>query len=1011
MNPRKFLLTLFIFILSCEIFATAPRMQRAKVFADRRKYRVQGHDQYRFKGCEAFNEDRDSYYIFSCNEETFEGPLDNLEKQQYRISKKVFGDNFLRGLRDYTLSSLKENEDNLTKTLNCINSTDPECKEKVENLLQYFKSNLPSYRKIISLSKLHHVGGRGFSFFNIVKDIEHDDLDYEIPEMSDEEYLEARELKDEILYNIKQDSLSQIDEPCIKYDFEFKKKLCPRNIENKIKNEVQKGVERVKEQYIREYNRVTNSDPLLARVNLRGNESDEEILKEVRKQLIDSIAANKKSFEDIKELEDDDDLIDLVKNKAAVDGYLSTLGHSRALCDVSQDLYEDVETSKLMTSLYIGGAAIVGGGLCLGTFGFGCALGVAIAAESVDLYLQQSELNESRQSFASGIGSLDRVESARSDRDMALAFVAIGSSGHLLKPVARVARGSYRASRQSVDSVYEDFKATKELADLRNYRASYPDSFDNISSLKSKYSEFSLTTPRVNSRWIDNARNSNSSLYLDIENAALKRLNDTLGDKELVTSLTNLHKDVLYKNINELVKKYPQINFDIYSDFKSLRFAFSPKNIPKDIEAKFLKDLDKTYKEANFEFAKMVKNLDGLGAEKPAMWFEAGISNTADAAGQAAKRARRITRDGPQIVSFNSVRSMMDDDIIAINKFNDGLSSGVLSNTDLVQNLPSGKKILSLNAIETIRKSIGKYKQDMVDEISKKSNGLSHSAVKDSLDAKEVQDQFAKKFGVELDTSESIRLVRHVNQLDGLTPGLWQESRVIASLDRATFGGFSGDVTGMGARNIQQVAVDIAESTSQSADDILAATRRGEQRVTETFNEIKDNFTNTVKEALDKRSIPYSSKCSGDDCVVIPKVALSKKDELEIIEAFRKQDNPSQYRLSFIPPGIDESKRTMMATHGELVEKEFRKEVVGVGVGKISQQKLSNITLGTRMPSSSDGSIDLYVGLGREVRLSESELQILREAHKKAIDKVNRELSSEGRDAISYKGGATEIIE
>lgn len=1014
MGIRILISFLLIFCTTKEVSALYGRFESARAYSDKKNYKVEANEEYRFKGCEEYSTDKEDYYLFSCNEDIFEGPVNSLEKSQYRITKKLYEDNFLSDLKEYTLSSLKKNEDSLIETVKCLDSDSDECKKKNEFILKYLRENIPKYRKVIALSEIKHIGGRGFSSYHIDKDIEHDSLDYDLPPLSKNEFEELNEIKSDILYNINQDNLSNLNNSCVSYDYEYKAQRCPRRISLKIRREKSKSVSRVKEQYKKEYNRMSNSDPLLARLSLRGDEDDSEIINELKKQLKESIKANKKSYQKISKLNDDDDLIDLIKNKSAVDGYISQVGNSKAVCDISQGLYEEVETGKLLTSLYIGGAAIVGGGLCLGTFGLGCALSVGIAAEAVDLYMQQNELNQSRESFSAGIGSLDAIDSARSDRDMAIAFVAVGSTGHLLKPIAKVSKVGFRSSKSGVSKAYEDVKSTRELSTIRNYNPRHSKSYSNVSEVKSKFADYSLTTPRVNERWIENARGANSSTYLDVENAALKRLNDSLGDKELVTALTNLHKDILYKNINTLVKKYPEINFEVYSDFKSLRFAFTPKEIPKDIKEKFLKDLDKTYSEANYEFAKKIKSLDGIGSENPSLWFEAGIASSADGAGQAAKRARKLSRDGPKIVSFDTIRKEMDADVLSIKKYSDELKSTPLYKAGLTEAVENSEsRILSLSAVETVRKSIGKYSKDEVETLAKKSNGDSAALVANALDINEVQSEFLTKYGVKLTSSESQDLVDYVNRLDGLTPGLWQKMRVTASLDSATKGGFSGDVTGMGARNIQQVAKDLLKTNSTKAEDILVATRKGEQEITETFNQIKDKFNDVVESTLKKRNVSYSSKCSGDDCVVIPTEQLKKSDELAIVNSFRQQSNPSQYRLSFIPPGIEESKRTLLATHGELIEKQIRKEIVGVSVGKIRPEKLAKITLGTKMPSQvNKGKVELYLGVGKDIELSKAERDLIIKAYSRAVKKTNSSLSKEnlGNEAIDYSSGVVEFI-
>ena len=70
-----------------------------------------------------------------------------------------------------------------------------------------------------------------------------------------------------------------------------------------------------------------------------------------------------------------------------------------------------------------------------------------------------------------------------------------------------------------------------------------------------------------------------NTVFFDVENSQLKLLNDTLKEKNFVTSLTNYHKELTFKKMQELVKKNPGLQMDMYSDFKSSRFAFLYSNL------------------------------------------------------------------------------------------------------------------------------------------------------------------------------------------------------------------------------------------------------------------------------------------------------------------------------------------------------------------------------------------------------------------------------------------------
>ena len=182
----------------------------------------------------------------------------------------------------------------------------------------------------------------------------------------------------------------------------------------------------------------------------------------------------------------------------------------------------------------------------------------------------------------------------------------------------------------------------------------------------------------------------------------------------------------------------------------------------------------------------------------------------------------------------------------------------------------TNKRVLNLKAIEIIRK-LPSPSSSEVSQLSKKYNGkLSSKDLEQELKSKELINQLKLKLGIKLETQDAIDILDYTKRLDGLTPGLWLKERVNANLNEATFGGMSGDITAMGARNIQRVGLDIANMKTNSAKEALSATRLGEELVTKQFDKIKDNFTTTVKRVLSQRGLKSVTPCSGDDCIMIP---------------------------------------------------------------------------------------------------------------------------------------------
>jgi hypothetical protein len=145
-----------------------------------------------------------------------------------------------------------------------------------------------------------------------------------------------------------------------------------------------------------------------------------------------------------------------------------------------------------------------------------------------------------------------------------------------------------------------------------------------------KYLKYNPTTVKQNEEWIAVAEKgvSSKSVFVDIENSQMKVLNDTLKDKNLVTSLTNYHKSLVVKKIEALKKEFPGLKISEYSDFKSLRFAFDG-NVPKDLQQR----LNKIFQSANDEFTDyLVKNKLVNSSDKADSWFRAGTGKSAEQA-------------------------------------------------------------------------------------------------------------------------------------------------------------------------------------------------------------------------------------------------------------------------------------------------------------------------------------------------------------------------------------------
>ena len=503
----------------------------------------------------------------------------------------------------------------------------------------------------------------------------------------------------------------------------------------------------------------------------------------------------------------------------------------------------------------------------------------------------------------------------------------------------------YKAASKTTPGL-TPLRAVAEDADELIEKASAFAHIKSRSALVDQFEEYDPATDEMRKAWIDSAKAGSAKAYVDIENGMLKRLND-LGDKEAVTALTNVHKKLVIEGIEKLRLKYPDLDIKVYSDFKSIRLALDGE-VPPNIQD----ELNKLFVNAGSEVSSLVKRLRESGelkipsSEHPETWFAGGYGKTADEAGLAAREAR-CRHDKPcssPILDFSDpeniqnlveARESLEDMRVIVTSALKELKPEVP-----MYNRVDGVDIPSPELIEIIRKNLDKNPETLT--------SLIHD-----------------KFNVNLDKNVTYDMIDYVNGLKRFEPGLWVESRKLASLDEAAHGGFSADFTGMGSYNIEQVAKDLA-TPHQTMESLLGGLRAGEQKVTETFNAKKEFFEKITKDAYAENNIPIKVVCSGDDCVAYPikETGLTPAQQRDIqdslIRSINSSDSPSGFRLAFVPPRAAKEVRSRLATHGELIEKQVRK--LAFRSQAIPFKDSQNITIAIRMPSSlGKGRVEVVV--------------------------------------------------
>ncbi|QLY26629.1 hypothetical protein [Bdellovibrio sp. KM01] len=473
-----------------------------------------------------------------------------------------------------------------------------------------------------------------------------------------------------------------------------------------------------------------------------------------------------------------------------------------------------------------------------------------------------------------------------------------------------------------------------------------------------KYVDYNPTTVAQNEKFIALAEKGKdaNAYFVNIENSQMKYLNDNLKDKNLVTSLTNYHKDLVLKRMEELQKEFPDLKISEYSDFKSLRFAFEGK-VPKDLE----KRLATVFKESNDEFSKYMKDNNLLrSSDKPQDYFKAGFGKTADEAGIAARYARK-TEPG-ELVSYSDskLKSDLNAKVQAVEQDRVSLQQQ-LRQTKLVEGDTFKPEVFDI-----VRKNMG-------DSATIKS-ALSNRYKLATLSDKTVED-----------------LQRYVKTSDEFSPGLMIAKRENANLNDAAQGGFTMDFVGLGASNMKGTADALAKS--KDLDTALSEARKAEKAVTHDVNTQKQFFTKVVTESVEPGKI--KSVCSGDDCVAIATKPLNEQEKVKVLSRVADSKYASKMRFAFVNDGVKSAEtRSSLSTHGESIEKLLRKNLGSV----MDPNKLEGVTFGIDMRTDTlnQGSVKLLMGQSPDLYLTKLEQKRIKEVFQQSVAEFNKTAYKKG---------------
>jgi hypothetical protein len=525
-------------------------------------------DEFTYKECQVFNSIKESstytYSIRNCESPEDLRSLGVLANSISDIELEIQEQNVLNEIKDFIENKAQEGLDLFDKQKACLKKKieDLEVSENCEGVIRYLRSStsltLPEMRKQMALMSAPKNQRRSRANLNpgevvsLKKDIEHFYSSVEIPPLNETEKEELLERHKAMVHEIKQSWMKHRPEhSCVikqKGVHQLKNSSCKMIVNDAVRL----NVDKMTKQSELNYRKMLVTNPLLAYMNISQRPKDE---KEFDKALLEGLERMHEAIkEDLSDLvfNDKEDLENFFAYPSLVEKFIAQNNPvSFNQCMAIESLHEGHgpgNLSGIMKDIGIGLATLAGGAACIFTGGLACAVGVAVLSEGYFLGSSQMEYLESRSLFNAQLVVPEEMDQRMNERDVSV----------LLAPLSFV--GLHSA--QSLNRTRIGLNPTPLRQDI-----------ESLIAFKTELLDYSPTTTRQNLEWIATAKSGKANLFLDIENAAIKRLNDQLGDKNLVTALTNLHKKILDEELNLVFSKYSGLDVKRYSDFKSMRFA------------------------------------------------------------------------------------------------------------------------------------------------------------------------------------------------------------------------------------------------------------------------------------------------------------------------------------------------------------------------------------------------------------------------------------------------------
>jgi hypothetical protein len=525
-------LFIFIFLFFGQIrFAESQVLDFFKGHIKSYNYEFETSENYEFESCQEFNSDNDFEYYLTCvdGELVKEKEFNLLLNDVKAIETKVVEEAFLEDLKFDILSELKRNKLNVKKQKKCIGvllkkyqvelsrEEASECIGIQAAILNSIQTDLPQIRILMAQKDtpghlysstkperlqrknlVHDVNKRGApdltkneikfikantdllerafiqdilstnSNTNAVLERSNDisTMDTLLPCFGDIESIrcKASHEKSEIIPGL--DKCMNLDN---RNKLEIKTDRVCKKFHTMLSYKVNNRFDKQNNIYKKEYNKKISGNPLLTIVPLTGEETPEEIFEGVYSVLDQLEIDAYKGISQITKLTGDDRK-ELMGFNVAVEKFLKERGPSQIMCDVGNELKGDRDFSEMRTDLFIGGAALIGGGVCALSYGLGCAVGVAVGLEAGAIGISQARFNNAKIAFNAGLTDAQMILDRESERNLSMYLAPLALVGEPGKVIIKNASKAGRKFFGKNGALKQDITVDNEILPAGNSR-------------------------------------------------------------------------------------------------------------------------------------------------------------------------------------------------------------------------------------------------------------------------------------------------------------------------------------------------------------------------------------------------------------------------------------------------------------------------------------------------------------------------------------------------------------